>query len=67
MSTSTKTPAPRVDKRPAMLALIERVKQERDVDFVLVHQLSRFARNGERRLNLSIGRSLILDTRNHGQ
>jgi site-specific DNA recombinase len=35
----------RVDKRPAMLALIERVKQERDVDFVIVHQLSRFARN----------------------
>lgn len=34
----------RVDKRPAMLALIERVTQNRDVDFVIVHQLSRFAR-----------------------
>src|SRR5665811_826077 len=35
----------RVDKRPAMLALIDRVETERDVDFVIVHQLSRFARN----------------------
>ena len=35
----------RVDKRPAMLALIERVTQKRDVDYVIVHQLSRFARN----------------------
>ncbi len=34
-----------VDKRPAMLALIDRVTQERDVDYVIVHQLSRFARN----------------------
>ena len=35
----------RVDKRPAMLALIERVETKRDVDYVIVHQLSRFARN----------------------
>jgi len=35
----------RVDKRPAMLALIERVTEKRDVDYVIVHQLSRFARN----------------------
>ncbi len=34
-----------VDKRPAMLALIDRVTQERDIDYVIVHQLSRFARN----------------------
>ncbi|MGH8996795.1 MAG: recombinase family protein, partial [Acidimicrobiales bacterium] len=40
-----KDTATRVDKRPAMLALIERVKRDRDVDFVIVHQLSRFARN----------------------
>jgi DNA invertase Pin-like site-specific DNA recombinase len=35
----------RVDKRPAMLALIERVTQKRDINYVIVHQLSRFARN----------------------
>lgn len=34
-----------VDKRPAMLTLIDRVTQERDIDYVIVHQLSRFARN----------------------
>jgi DNA invertase Pin-like site-specific DNA recombinase len=40
-----KDTATRVEKRPAMLALIERVKTERDVDYVIVHQLSRFARS----------------------
>jgi DNA invertase Pin-like site-specific DNA recombinase len=35
----------RVDKRPAMQAMIERITRDRDVDFVIVHQLSRFARN----------------------
>ena len=34
-----------IEKRPAMLALIDRVTKERDVDYVIVHQLSRFARN----------------------
>ena len=37
--------ATRVEKRPAMLDLIERVRTKKDVDFVIVHQLSRFARN----------------------
>ena len=40
-----KDSATRVDQRPAMLAMIERVVKERDVDFVIVHQLSRFTRN----------------------
>ena len=35
----------RVDKRPAMQAMIERITRDQDVDFVIVHQLSRFARN----------------------
>ena len=40
-----KDTATRVDQRPAMQAMIERVMTEKDVDFVIVHQLSRFARN----------------------
>ena len=40
-----KDTATRVDKRPAMLAMIERITTKKDIDYVIVHQVSRFARN----------------------
>lgn len=35
----------KVDKRPAMQALMARVADERDLDYVIVHKLDRLARN----------------------
>jgi len=35
----------RTDKRPAMQALLERVRTKRDVDYVIVFKLDRWARN----------------------
>lgn len=48
-----KDTATRVDKRPAMLALIDRVTSERDVDYVIVHQVSRFARSRQDDANIT--------------
>ena len=39
-----KDTATSVHKRPSLLRMVDRVSAEKDVDYVIVHQLSRFAR-----------------------
>lgn len=35
----------RTDKRPALQAMLKRIKEQRDVDMVIVHKINRWARN----------------------